>query len=66
MARGRCFSLGPWSLKVWGSEGCHPEEELMNGRQELGLEVGEMSHRYLKPAKVFKSSCYRLRKLDYK
>ena len=28
----------------------------MNGRQELGLEVGEMSHRYLKPTKVFKDA----------
>ena len=34
--------------------------ELMDGRQMLGLEVGEMSHRYLKPTEVFKTSCYRL------
>jgi len=40
--------------------------ELMDGRQELGLEVGKMSHRYLKPTEVFKTSCYRLRTLDYK
>ena len=38
----------------------------MDGRQELGLEVGEMSHRYLKPTEVFKTSCYRFSKLDYK